>query len=160
MNRSPKRSVLTLVSAGAVLALGACAQTGPATTAQDVSTLSPLQLVGLSVQSADGTRTLGSVDDLVVTPDNRIQQVIVGTGSPMYPTARKTTVNTADLRYAPNRQAVILVGMTPTQFAALPMTDSTDRMISMGSGTATGNPYPPRTGLEPTNWTGATTLSR
>lgn len=149
MDQSPKRPVLALLSAGALLALGACAQTGPATTAQDVSTLSPLQLVGLTVQSADGTRTLGSIDDLVITPDNRVHQVIVGSGAPMYPNERKVVVDTADLRYAPNRQAVILVGMSPAQFAELPMTDSTDRMMSMGNAGRSG-------GLEPTNWTAAT----
>lgn len=149
MDQSPKRPVLALLSAGALLALGACAQTGPATTAQDVSTLSPLQLVGLTVQSADGTRTLGSVDDLVITPDNRVHQVIVGSGAPMYPNERKVLVDTGDLRYAPNRQAVILVGMSPAEFAGLPMTDSTDRMMSMGNAGPSGM-------AEPTNWTAAT----
>lgn len=151
------RPILTLLSAGAMMALGACAQTGDLTAQQDVSTLSPLQLVGLTVQSADRTRTLGQVDDLILTPDNRVERVIVGTGSPMYPTARKVVVDTADLRYAPNRQAVILVGMTPTEFAALPMTDSSDRMLSMGPTVPLmGRSGVPVTGQQPTNWTGAT----
>lgn len=153
MNHSLKRPALPLLLAGALLALGACAQTGPATTAQDISTLSPLQLVGLSVQSADGTRTLGSVDDLVMTQDHRVRQVIVGSGAPMYPNERKVLVDTGDLRYAPNRQAVILVGMSPTDFAALPMTHSTDQMMSMGVDGQTGLV---RSGVEPTNWTAAT----
>ncbi|MCG5240876.1 PRC-barrel domain containing protein [Azospirillum doebereinerae] len=153
--RHLQRPLLTLLSAGAMLALGACAQTGTMAS-QDVSTLSPLQLVGLTVQSADLTRTLGQVDDLILAPDNRVEQVIVGTGSPMYPTPHRVVVNTADLRYAPNRQAVILVGMTPTEFAALPMTGSNDRMLSMGpTAPMPGGPMT-RTGAEPTNWTGAT----
>lgn len=151
MDRHPQRPLLTLLSAATLLALGACAQT-EAMPPRDVSILSPLELVGLTVQSADKTRTLGSVDDVVLTPDNRVEQVIIATGAPMYTTERKVVVNAADLRYAPNRQAVLLVGMTPAQFAELPA--GSDHMLSMG--TPVSNDPTMRTGVAPTNWTGAT----
>ncbi len=153
----PQRPLILLLSAGAMLALGACAQTD-GLPARDVSALSPLELVGLTVQSADTSRTLGNVDDVVLTPDNRVEQVIIATGAPMHTTERNVVVNTTDLRYAPNRQAVLLVGLSPTQFAALPVAD--DHMLSMGptvpTNTLTGAGPMTHGGLEPTNWTNAT----
>ncbi|MBP2298313.1 PRC-barrel domain containing protein [Azospirillum picis] len=142
---------LTVLSAGALLALGGCAHTemGGVPSAE-VADKPPIELVGLTVQPPDGSRILGNVSDLVIGPTNRVEQAIVTVGAPRFPTEHKVTINTADLRYARNRQAVILVGMTPEQFAALPAVEGNDRMMSMGGGA------PASVGTAPTNWYGAT----
>lgn len=131
--------------AGAVLpVLGACAGTGEPP--RQLASIPPLELVGLMVQSDDGRRTMGFVEDVVVAPGNRPVQIIVASGAPLYPTKRRVTVDTGHLRYARQRQALMLTGMTPDQFATLP-----DRIG--GPGAESLEPVSP--GLA-TNWTRAT----
>jgi sporulation protein YlmC with PRC-barrel domain len=144
------------------LALGACAASSDmgGVPSAEVATRPPIELVGLTVQTADGRRILGNVSDLVIGPTNRVEQAIVTVGAPRYPTEHKVTVNSENLRYAHNRQAVILTGMTVEQFAALPPTGVSDRMMSLGGGGLGGGPGSGSPlaagGTVPTNWAGAT----
>ncbi|ANC91628.1 PRC-barrel domain containing protein [Azospirillum humicireducens] len=139
-----------------VLALGACAGSSDmgGVPSAEVATRPPIELVGLTVQTPDGRRILGNVSDLVIGPANRVEQAIVTVGAPRYPTEYKVTVNSENLRYAHNRQAVILSGMSVEQFAALPPTGVSDRMMSLGGGPG-GTPLAAG-GTAPTNWAGAT----
>ncbi|AWU93886.1 PRC-barrel domain-containing protein [Azospirillum ramasamyi] len=151
----PRRLLLSAFLLPA-LALGACAASsdmGGVPSAQ-VATTPPIELVGLTVQTPDGARILGNVTDLVIGPNNQVEQAIVSVGTPRYPTERTVVVDSEYLRYSPNRQAVILTDMTVEQFAALPAAGGNDRMMSYGrpgsgSPLASGSPAP-------TNWTGAT----
>lgn len=140
--RTPLIPLLAPLLAGsALLALSACAETEAV---RPMASMSPLELVGLTVQSADGTRLLGVVDDVVVTPDRRPVQAIVASGAPLYPTERRIAVDTEVLRYSSERQALVLTGMTPEQFATRPEMVGGDRMTPLGSVGATGA----------TNWSG------
>ncbi|AWK85152.1 hypothetical protein [Azospirillum thermophilum] len=117
--RRPAAALAGFALCAPMLALGACAGTvnDPA---PPVAELPPLQVVGLTLQSRDGSRVLGNIKDLVIAPDGRIQQAIVESGSPMYTTARRVAVDSSALRYAPNLQTVRLSGMSAEEFAALP----------------------------------------
>lgn len=142
--RRPASAVLAgLALCAPMLALGACAGTvnDPA---PPVAELPPLQVVGLTLQSRDGSRVLGNIKDLVIAPDGRIQQAIVESGSPMYPTARRVAVDSSALRYAPNLQTVRLAGMSTEEFAALPVL----------GGTAPGYSAAAPTDGAATNWYG------
>ncbi|PWC39674.1 hypothetical protein [Azospirillum sp. TSO35-2] len=154
--RSPLRPLVPLLAAGAVLTLAACSHYTEigGVPAAEVATQPPVELVGLTVQPPDGSRILGNVSDLVIGPGNRVEQAIVTSGAPMYPTEHRVTVNSANLRYAKERQAVILVGMTPDQFTALPVVAADNRMLSLGNGTTL--PASAANGPAPTNWSGAT----
>ncbi|WP_042692234.1 PRC-barrel domain-containing protein [Azospirillum sp. B506] len=139
-----------------VLALGACASSDMGgVPSAEVATEPPVELVGLTVQTPDGRRILGNVTDLVIGPSNRVEQAIVTVGAPRFPTEHKVTVASDNLRYARNRQAVILTGMTAEQFAELPPVAGSDRMVSLGNG---GAVLP--AGAAPTNWAGATKPTR
>ncbi|MCW2243207.1 hypothetical protein [Azospirillum canadense] len=107
-----------LLAAGALLALGACAEAGDPP--RPMASISPLELVGLSVQSAEADRILGTVEDVVVTPSREPVQILVASGAPVYPLKRRVAVDTGNLRYSSERQALMLTGMSPDQFAALP----------------------------------------
>lgn len=107
-----------LVAAGALLALGACAEAG--SPPRPLATISPLELVGLPLQSVTPDRILGTIDDVVVTPNREPVQVVVASGSPVYPVKRWTVLDTGNVRYSSERQALLLTGMTPDDFAALP----------------------------------------
>lgn len=132
-----------LLAAGALLAVSACAENWDSP--RPMTSISPLELVGLTVQSGD--RILGNVEDVVLTPDRRAEQVLVASGAPVYPTKRRVAVDTSQLRYSRERQALLLTGMTPEQFAALPDTVSGDRVMSVSPGGST-------------NWTGTATAPR
>ncbi|CAO3355070.1 PRC-barrel domain-containing protein [Azospirillum melinis] len=139
-----------------VLALGACASSDMGgVPSAEVATQPPVELVGLTVQTPDGRRILGNVTDLVIGPANRVEQAIITVGAPRFPNEHKVTVASDNLRYARNRQAVILTGMTAEQFAALPPVAGSDRMVSLGN---SGMVLP--AGTAPTNWAGATTPTR
>ena len=144
--RLPTLPVLAVLP---VLALGACASADMGgVPSAEVATKPPIELVGLTVQTPDGRRILGNVTDLVIGPTNRVEQAIVTVGAPRFPNEHKVTVASDNLRYARNRQAVILTGMTAEEFAALPPVGGSDRMVSMGSALPAGT--------APTNWAGAT----
>jgi len=132
-----------LLAAGALLAVSACAESWDAP--RPMASISPLELVGLTVQSGD--RILGNVEDVVLTPDRRAEQVLVASGAPVYPTKRRVAVDTGQLRYSRERQALILTGMSPEQFAALPDTVSGDRVMSVSPAGST-------------NWMGTATAPR
>ncbi|MBY6265132.1 PRC-barrel domain containing protein [Azospirillum sp. 412522] len=151
--RLPALSALALLP---VLALGACASSDMGgVPSAEVATQPPVELVGLTVQTPDGRRILGNVTDLVIGPSNRVEQAIITVGAPRFPNEHKVTVASDNLRYARNRQAVVLTGMTAEQFADLPPVAGSDRMISLGaSGTV------PAAGTAPTNWAGATIRTR
>jgi hypothetical protein len=139
-----------------VLALGACASSDMGgVPSAEVATQPPVELVGLTVQTPDGRRILGNVTDLVIGPSNRVEQAIITVGAPRFPNEHKVTVASDNLRYARNRQAVVLTGMTAEQFAALPPIAGSDRMVSLGNN---GVVLP--AGTTPTNWAGATTPTR
>lgn len=139
-----------------VLALGACASSDMGgVPSAEVATQPPVELVGLTVQTPDGRRILGNVTDLVIGPANRVEQAIITVGAPRFPNEHKVTVASDNLRYARNRQAVILTGMTAEQFADLPPVAGSDRMVSLGNN---GVVLP--AGTAPTNWAGATTPTR
>lgn len=152
MERSlPLRLTPGLALLAAVTALlGACASRSDSSLA-DISTRSPLELVGLTVESADGTRMLGSVNDLVLGPDNRVEQVIVTAGAPAYPQERTVAVDSAAFRFAPARNALKLTGMTADRFADLPPVASGQTMVSMGGGRPDGKPA---AAAGPTDWAG------
>lgn len=136
-----------------VLVLGACAGSDMGgVPSAEVATQPPIELVGLTVQTPDGRRILGNVTDLVLGPSNRVEQAIITVGAPRFPTEHKVTVASEKLRYAHDRQAVILTGMTAEEFAALPPTGGSDRMMSLGTGAGTALPV---VGA-PTDWSGAT----
>lgn len=141
--------VLALL-AGVSALLGACASRSDSSLA-DISTRSPLELVGLTVESADGTRMLGNVNDLILGPDNRVEQVIVTTGAPAYPLERAVAVDSAAFRFAPARNALKLTGMTADRFADLPPAAGVQTMVSMGSGRPDGNTA---AAAGPTDWSG------
>lgn len=150
----PSLSALAIlpVLALPVLALGACASSDMGgVPSAEVATKPPVELVGLTVQTPDGRRILGNVSDLVIGPTNRVEQAIVTVGAPRFPNEHKVMVGSDNLRYARNRQAVILTGMTAEEFAALPPIAGSDRMVSLGSGGALSS-----SGTAPTNWAGAT----
>lgn len=130
-----------LLAAGTLLTLGACAEAGDPP--RPMASISPLELVGLSLQSGD--RILGTVEDVALTPDRRAEQVFVASGAPVYPTKRRVAVDTSQMRYSRERQALILTGMTPEQFAALPDTVGGERVMPVSSAGST-------------NWSGVTTV--
>lgn len=142
-----------LMIAGATAVLGACAsQTNPTladSTLTDISGRSPLELVGLTVESADGTRVLGGVNDLVLAPDNRVEQVIVASGAPAYPVERSVAVDSRAFRFVPSRNALKLTGMSPDEFAELPPVAVGQTMMSMAAARPDG-----ATATGPTNWYG------
>lgn len=126
-----------LLAAGALLALGACAEVGDPP--RPMATLSPLELVGLSVQSVEPDRLLGTVEDVVVTPSLEPVRLLVSSGSPAYPVERRVALDTGDVRYSTERQALLLSGMSVEQFAALPVlgNDQTGVPPQPGSADAT-----------------------
>lgn len=132
-----------LLAAGALLALGACAEAGDPP--RPMASISPLELVGLSVQQAEADRILGTVDDVVVvTPNLEPVQILVASGSPVYPVKRRVVVDTDYFRYSSERQALLLTGMSLDQFAALPPI------------TGNGPPVPLPGAGDATNWYRAT----
>ncbi|WP_448206538.1 hypothetical protein [Azospirillum sp. sgz302134] len=138
------RPAARLLAAGAILALGACAEAGDPP--RPMASISPLELVGLSVETIEPDRILGTVEDVVLTPNREPVQLLVASGAPMYPLKRRVAVDTGNVRYSGERQALVLVGMTPEQFAALP-----DRSGAIPAGLA---PLPGAT--DATNWYRAT----
>jgi len=108
-----------LLAAGALVALGACAEVGDPP--RPMATISPLELVGLSVQSVEPNRILGTVEDVVVTPSREPVQLLVASGAPVYPLKRRVALDTGNVRYSTERQALLLSGMSVDQFAALPV---------------------------------------
>ena len=135
-----------LLAVGALVTLGACAEVGDAP--RPMASITPLELVGLSVQSGD--RILGTVEDVVLSPDRRAEQVVVASGAPVYPTKRHAAVDTGHLRYSSERQALILTGMTAEQFAAL--------QEGGAAPLTAGTPVVPMSSTGSTNWTGVTTV--
>ncbi len=148
MRTLPKTILLPLLAATGLLALGACAEIGDPP--RPMATITPLELVGLTVQSTDGTRILGTVDDVVVTPDRRPAQLVVASGAPLHPTERRATVDAGLMRYSSERQALILSGMTTDEFVALPATVRGDQAATPQLSGATGS----------TNWSGVRTVPR
>ncbi len=132
-----KPAAARLLAAGALLALGACAEVGD--TPRPMASISPLELVGLSVQSVEPDRLLGTVEDVVVTPNLEPVQLLVESGSPAYPVQRRVALDTGNVRYSTERQALLLSGMSVEQFAALPVigTDQTGVPPQPGSPDAT-----------------------
>ncbi|BAI71924.1 hypothetical protein AZL_012860 [Azospirillum sp. B510] len=135
-----RRLSLRLLFAGLpVLTLGACASSDMGgVPAAEMATEPPLELVGLTVQTPDGRRMLGNVTDLVIGPTNRVEQAVVTVGAPLFPNEHKVAVASDNLRYARDRQAVILTGMSAEEFAALPPVGRSDRMVSFGGGESGG----------------------
>ncbi|QCN97470.1 hypothetical protein D3093_19785 (plasmid) [Azospirillum argentinense] len=144
--RTPIRPlpILPLLCTTVLMTASACAQHEDRRYAVAESMPAAPALVGLVVLSEDGTRRLGVVHDVVVGTDSQPVEIIVASGPPTVPKAHLVAVSPANARYAPEQAAVILVDLTPEQFAALPHGTVEDRMISM---------QPPG----PTNWSGVTT---
>ena len=117
--REWKPTATRLLAAGTLLALGACAEIGDPP--RPIATISPLELVGLSVQSVEPNRILGTVEDVVVTPSREPVQLLVESGSPVYPLGRRVALDTGNVRYSTERQALLLDGMSVEEFAALPV---------------------------------------
>ncbi len=115
--RIPPSPAFRLLAACALAALGACAETGD--TQRSISQMSPLELVGLMVQSIPEDRILGTVEDVVLTPAREPVQLVVASGSPVHPVKRQVTLDTGQLRYSGERQALVLTDMTADQFEAL-----------------------------------------
>lgn len=133
-----------LVFAGcAVLLLTACADTRQASM-PPVSEMSRVELTGLMIQSPDGRRSLGYVEDLHASPAGGPPMILVSTGAPLYPVEVNRRVEAAAFRFAPDRQALILD--VATFEAAQPLTAPV-------AGHAV--PVPPYDSTA-TNWTGAT----
>lgn len=133
-----------LLAIGALLALGACAEAGDQP--RPIASISPLELVGQSVVSAQPERILGTVDDVVVTPSREPVQLLVASGAPVWPVGRRVALDTGYVRYSSERQALVLTGMTPDEFTALPPIT--------GSGQPGPAPLPGAT--DATNWNRAT----
>ncbi|HEY0834909.1 MAG TPA: hypothetical protein VGE72_13450 [Azospirillum sp.] len=137
-----------------LLSLAACAG-GPE--ARSLDTVSPVTLLGHVVLSADATRELGEVEDVVVGPDGRVMQIRVVSGAPMYHPVRRRAVIDADrVRFSRQRNGLLLTGMDSQQFASLPDAYfADDNVLALGP-----SPLPSRMpsmvfrGL-PTNWSGA-----
>lgn len=111
------RHAIRLLAVCASTALGACAETGD--TLRPMAQMSPLELVGLMVQSIPEDRILGTVEDVVLTPAREPVQLVVASGAPVHPVKRHVTLDSGQLRYSAERQALILTGMTADQFDAL-----------------------------------------
>ncbi|TWA74122.1 hypothetical protein FBZ82_101136 [Azospirillum brasilense] len=142
--RFTPRPATRLLAVCALAALGACAETGA--TQRPMAQMSPLELVGLTVQSIPENRILGAVEDVVVTPAREPVQLVVASGAPVHPVRRHVTLDSGQLRYSEERQALVLTEMTADQFDALFATPA-----AMAPALApAGNP------ADATNWNRAT----
>ncbi|AWJ91911.1 hypothetical protein Sp245p_19115 (plasmid) [Azospirillum baldaniorum] len=135
--------ILPLLCATVLMTASACAQHEDRRYAAAEPMPAAPTLVGLVVLSEDGTRRVGVVHDVVVGTDSQPVEIVVASGHPAVPKAHLVAVSPANTRYAPEQAAVILVDLTPEQFAALPPRTVEDRMISMRL-------------PGPTNWSGVT----
>ncbi|HYD64279.1 hypothetical protein [Azospirillum sp.] len=137
-----------------LLSLAACAG-GPE--AQSLDAISPAALLGHVVLSADGTRELGEVEDVVVGPDGRTAQVRVVSSTPMYyPMERRADIDAGQFRFSRQRNGLLLTGMGPQQFASLPNAIfSEENVLALGP-SAVPTLVAPSAGLPgaPTNWWG------
>ncbi|KAA0675859.1 hypothetical protein [Roseomonas genomospecies 6] len=115
--RPNPRPTIRLLAVCALAALGACAETGD--TQRPMARMSPLELVGLTVQSIPENRILGAVEDVVLTPAREPVQIVVASGAPVHPVKRHVTLDSSRLRYSGERQALVLTGMTADEFDAL-----------------------------------------
>ncbi len=116
-SRPTPRPAIRLLTVCALAALGACAETGGPQ--RSITQMSPLELVGLMVQSIPEDRILGTVEDVVLTPAREPVQLVVASGSPVHPVKRHVTLASGKLRYSSERQALVLSGMTADEFDAL-----------------------------------------
>lgn len=140
-----------LLALGTLVALGACAEVGDAP--RPMASITPLELVGLSVQSGD--RLLGTVEDVVLSPDRRAEQVVVASGSPVFPVKRRTALDTGYVRFSSERQALILTGMTAEEFTTL---QESGGAPPVAGAPIAGAPVAPVSSTGSTNWTGVTTV--
>lgn len=134
-----------------LLALAACAS-GPE--AQSLDTVAPATLMGHVVLSADGTRELGEVEDVVVGPDGRTAQVRVVSSTPMYhPVERHAAIDAGQFRFSRQQNGLLLTGMSAQQFASLPGAYLAEENV-LALGSAPPLPASPVFRGAPTNWQG------
>lgn len=149
------RSMRPLLPALGLLSLAACAG-GPQ--AQRLDAVSPFALLGHVVLSADGTRELGEVEDVVVGPDGRAAQVRVVSSTPMYhPVERRADIDAGQFRFSRQRNGLLLTGMDTQRFASLPNAYFVEENVLALGPSATPTLVAPSAGLPgaPTNWWGA-----
>ncbi|MFC5356590.1 hypothetical protein [Azospirillum himalayense] len=143
--RFTPRPATRLLAVCVLAALGACAETGA--TQRPMAQMSPLELVGLTVQSIPENRILGAVEDVVLTTAREPVQLVVASGAPVHPVKRHVTLDSGQLRYSEERQALVLTGMTADEFDAL---FATPAAMSPALAPLPGNP------ADATNWNRAT----
>jgi sporulation protein YlmC with PRC-barrel domain len=96
------------------------AATAPArpVTTQPPNTLRARTLIGLDIKNAQN-ETIGSIDDVVVDTDGRVQQVVVSVGGFLGVGARSVAISWNDVHFDATRE-VATVNMTKDQLSAQP----------------------------------------
>ena len=87
-------------------------------TTQPPNTLRARTLIGLDIKNAQN-ETIGSIDDVVVDTDGRVQQVVVSVGGFLGVGARSVAISWSDVHFDATRE-VAMVNMTKDQLSAQP----------------------------------------
>ncbi|WP_448191724.1 PRC-barrel domain-containing protein [Azospirillum sp. sgz301742] len=141
-----RTSALALLSAFALLSMAGCAQTTedlfgtsssqasqPITqrNTTTVASLTPQEMMGKSVITADGSK-VGSVEDVLMrNRSNRASHVVVGAGGFLGLGERNVALDVDRLRWSGERNALVAMNMTRDQIAALPEYRYDGSMVSL-----------------------------